>query len=374
MSEHSILPPSRAARRMACPGSRALEASHAREESESAKEGTRAHEIAAQHLILKYGVLGFHAASPSRLLTDTDEMFEGAKLLAESIERHIDNTLLNTISVENRVSIHSIHPECFGTPDVWALGQYDVLHIWDYKFGHSHVDAFENWQLIAYASGILDYLEIKNINPVEVVFHIVQPRCYTAGQFSMWTITPASLLPYFERLKFSESASMQLDAKCNPSPQCKHCDASHVCKALQHSALEATETATENNPRTLTPDALGSELRVLQHAEKLLKARINGLEQHATTLLKKGKHVAHFGLEPTNGRQVWNVPPEKIKALGKVYGVELTKQVDTITPLQAEKAGIPKSFIRKYSERTSGGMKLVPDDGSKARKVFGGNK
>lgn len=374
--EHSILPPSSAARRMACPGSRALEAAHPREESESAKEGTRAHEIAANYLIDKFQVLRAPVAALDFVPTDTDEMLEGAKQLAASIQFNIDPTLVPHIIIEKRIAIKSIHPECWGTPDVWVVGENNILHIWDYKFGHSYVDVFENWQLIAYASGILDLLATQNRLPpiTDVHFHIVQPRCYKTDNVEGWLISVDELWPYLKRLGISEHVSMRPDAKCQPSPQCKHCDASHVCQALQLAALEATETATENTPNDLTPDALGNELRVLQHSQALLDARINGLEQHATTLLKKGKPVPHFSLEQTNGRQVWNIPVGKIAALAEIYGAKLLKEVEAVTPLQAIKAGVPEKAIQKYSQRMVGGLKLVADDGKKARKTFGGTK
>lgn len=56
IKEHSRLPPSSAARRMACPGSRAMEEQYGRnEESDASREGDLAHELAAWYLTTEFG-------------------------------------------------------------------------------------------------------------------------------------------------------------------------------------------------------------------------------------------------------------------------------------------------------------------------------
>lgn len=72
------------------------------------------------------------------------------------------------------------------------------------------------------------------------------------------------------------------------------------------------------------------------------------------------------------GRERWIKPEPEVIAMGELMGVKLgvTKLV---TPKQAIKAGMPEAVIKSFTETPRGELKLVPDDGTKARKIFGNN-
>ena len=83
-----------------------------------------------------------------------------------------------------------------------GVGAY--LDLWDYKHGHRFVDAFENWQEIDYAFGIIGRPEFAGIPPanIEITFGIVQPRNYHAmGPVRTWKVRADQLAVYAERLK-----------------------------------------------------------------------------------------------------------------------------------------------------------------------------
>lgn len=82
MTAHARLAPSSAARIVACPGSRKLEAMFPQEETIESREGDAAHWAAAQMLAGVAVSIGM-AASNGVLLTD--EMIEGAEMYAEHI-------------------------------------------------------------------------------------------------------------------------------------------------------------------------------------------------------------------------------------------------------------------------------------------------
>jgi hypothetical protein len=69
------------------------------------------------------------------------------------------------------------------------------------------------------------------------------------------------------------------------------------------------------------------------------------------------------------GRQRWTRPDAEIIALGQMMGVELSKP-KLITPKQAEDKGLDSTLVKAYSEYPLGEVKLKPDDGTTARKVF----
>ena len=248
------------------------------------------------------------------------------------------------------------------------------LHIWDYKFGRRHVEAFENWQLIEYAAGILMALEINGHDDqyIRVNLHIVQPRSISKNSaIRSWNTFASELRAYFNILRDRELASMAESASCLPSPECSYCQGRHACQALQRSALSAVDLSLMNSPWELSSTEIGNELRYLKHAAELLDARITGLSEQATARLKNGQRIPFFSLEAGSGRERWKVPAEEIVPLGEIFGIDLVKSIDVITPRQAVKLGIPEEVVKSYTERPITGLKLIQNDGSQSRKIFG---
>lgn len=388
--KHSILPPSSAARRVACPGSRALEALYPQEKTEASMEGDAAHWLAAHYLknptLLK--ATNHSSVAPNGVLI-TEEMIEGAKLYANeicSIEPF--NELL---IIEKGINIFNIHEKCWGTPDCWYFNNYtNTLYIWDYKFGHRYVDVCENWQLIEYSAGILDFIKKRTeerenglkhaeafysykVNNIKVIFTIVQPRCYQAEPIRKWQTTSEELeRKYFSQLRKTEELAMQDHAPCNPSPECRDCKARFACPALQETALGIGESVTmTNTPFELNSQQLGTQLKYLKKCAELLDARITGLEQQAISRLNSGESIPNFYLERTKGRQVWKVSGLEAIVMGRLFGKDLSKAPEAITPKQAIKAGIPEHVINQYSETTKGSVKLALETFNQSQKIFG---
>lgn len=361
---HSTLPPSSAARRMACPGSRAMSDRYKTGEiSEAALEGEAAHWF-AHELISHYFVKGnttklvAGSISPKNIVID-DEMEESAKIYACSVFDILEKTQAPNIKlhIEKTLQIPNIHPLMFGTPDLWFVIDKEI-YLYDYKYGHGYVDEFENWQLIAYVAGIFNHL---NTTGSDYVVHmtIVQPRNYNAdGPIRTWTIRGNNLQPYFDRLKASSENSLNQNAPLIPSSHCTYCPARHACPALQDAALQIAESIQGPQHNELTPGELGNELRFLKHAQSLLEARVTALEEEAIGQIIKGESIPHFTIEQAMGREKWIKTIDEIAILGELYDCNLFKSQDVITPRQAEKLGIPKEVIAKYTERKPGNFKL----------------
>lgn len=389
LNQHSILPPSSAARRVACPGSRKLESLYPRNEnSESAKEGETAHWVASN--LLKKKINSLREPTPFINLSDraengeliTSEMIECAHVYLNAIAELI--TLRygmfeaipspNLFYIEEVLDISNIHPLSWGTPDCWFFLK-DEIFIWDYKYGHGFVEVFENWQLISYAAGIINTLNNRksklNILKIKTVHMcIVQPRSYhKEGPVRTWTISVDELQPYLEVLKRKEYEAMSDSAECNPSPQCTYCSARHACFTLQKSSLATVDLSEIAATNDLTSNQLGSELRYLKKAQTLLDARITGLEEQTISKIKAGENVPFFTLEESAGRDKWKLPSEKIITMGEIMGVDLSKPQETITPKQAIKKGLPEKIVKDLSESVKGAVKLVE---SNPRKIFKG--
>lgn len=365
MSNHSVLAPSSAARRLACPGSQALEAQYPQEESTYSKEGTAAHWVASEILHGRTVILGSTTENGEIV---SQEMLDGAELYTSHICSILPVEFHDNLVIEQPINISSIHPACWGTPDCWTLVN-DSIYIWDYKFGHGYVEVYENWQLIEYAAGILQYLTVGP--ETWITFFIVQPRNYNKkGPIREWKIEAAELNWHFEKLRNAEAAACLPKAKCFPSPECTYCKARAVCPTLQQTALTVADISQFNSPEKLENNTLGHELRYLQRAKQLLEARITGLEGEAISLLKNGKRIPFFTLEESNGREIWAKPVEEITALGEFYQKELAKPLSVVTPKQAIDAGIPAGIVRAYSEVQKGNLKLTPVNEASSKKIF----
>lgn len=380
MSAHAALMPSAAGRWVRCPGSVAMEQRYPDDvESVKAREGTAAHWACAE--LLAGQAIAVGQVAPNGVVLD-DEMIDGAQLYFDALMTargpNVDMLAVGvggTIHVEQRIDIPYVHAQNWGTPDAWFYDKAaGVLYVCDYKFGHGFVEVFENWQLIDYACGILDALGIDGAadQHIDVVMTIVQPRSYHKdGPVRTWRVKACDLRPYFNRLQVAAAAALEPGAPCRISAECKHCNARHACEALQRAALDAVDLSTTSSPVELPPDALGQELRTLQRAAALLAARISGMEEVALSTIRRGALVPGFKIEHGKGRKRWNKPVEQVVVMAKLMNVDVAKSLEAITPAQAIKAGLPADLVDMFSETPTGAAKIVADDGTLARRVFG---
>lgn len=353
--------PSNANRRVACPGSRALEELYpVTQESPAVKEGIAAHWVAVQYLKSNYN-LGLNAPNGEPI---TKEMLEGADLYWDAINKECD---FHELNIEQTIDISNIVPGMQGTPDAWCIKD-NRLYIWDYKFGHSYIDVFENWQLLEYISGVMHH-STGDINSITMT--IVQPRCYTPkGPVRSWTITAQQMREYEILLQEAEALAMSPFAFQRPNSNCSHCSGRHACQTLQMSALTAVDISMDNSPWELSPTSTGNELRYLKRALDLLESRIIGLSEQARAMIMRGEFVPGFKLEASSGREKWSKPVDEIITLGELFDLDLTKPPEPITPSQARKLGIDDKVLNEYTQRTPSALKLVESKDS--RKIFGG--
>lgn len=357
---HSKLAPSSAARRVACPGSRALEARFPEViESSASREGTAAHWVAQNYLA---GIYAMEAVAPNGEPI-TKEMMEGADLYEHEI-KWANKDGGGTLHIEERVDISNVHPDCWGTPDCWFIVD-STLHIFDYKYGHGFVEVFENWQLLEYAAGVA-----KTAGTVtKVTMTIIQPRCYTReGQTRSWTITAAELYRYIGILQQAEALASDDNAICIPNPECSNCLGRHACTALQYTAGRQMDVVKTHGYHELTPMQTGLELKHFRQVAQLLEARLTGLEEQAKSMIARGELVTGFKLEPGQGREHWSKSIPEVLIVGELMGIDLTKPAEAITPVQARKLGLDDSVLKEYSQRIAGKLKLIEDNS--ASKVF----
>jgi hypothetical protein len=313
----------------------------------------------------------------------TREMLDGAELVRDDIAATLGPDWAKYLVVEHRVQIPRVHPtHNWGTPDYRAWSRLNngrlCLHIWDYKFGHGIVEAFENWQMVDYASGLLDEAGIDGVQDQETVveFVVIQPRAFHRdGPVRRWRCVASDLRALINRLANAAREATGGNPSATPTPEgCRDCLGRHACEALQRAAYLAADAGGKYGSLDLPPNALGLELRTLKRAQDLLTARVSGIEAQVVASIKRGVGVPFWAMESVPGRLAWTKPTAEIFALGDMLGVDLRKEPDAITPTQAKAAakakGYPPETFDAFADRPTGAAKLVVDDGTRARLIF----
>lgn len=382
MGSHSIIPPSSAAiwgSPNGCTGWVLMSQLYPEtEETPEAADGTASHEIGASLIKASTVMSGFNdlpiGQKASNGIIITEEMFEAAEIYADDVATVIRKTGNFVPNIEQHIRALTIHPESHGTPDIWLYDKASgCLYIWDYKYGHGIVEVFENWQLINYIAGILTQLSINGIQDqyITVHFRVVQPRAYHRdGEVREWIINAFDLRGYFNILEANAHEALGPNSINRSGPHCRYCQARHVCDTANQAGLQLYELTGKPIPLELPPDALGLQLTIVKRAIKQLEYLESGLGEQVKGLIRNGKNVPGWMVEMGLGRETWSRPIPEIITLGNIMKVDLRKPDQAMTPKQARKAGIDDAVITAYSETPKTGLKLVPDNGSKAKRMF----
>lgn len=375
--QHARVQPSGLERTVQCPASLLMQEAHPGYGDDApAQEGEAAHYV-AQHAAT--GTWAAEGSTAPNGVVVTDEMIEGAQEVVDTITADLKpyGMTLADVAIEQPVSCPRIHPECWGTPDyrTWVPASRTPngrpkLFVWDYKFGHGVVEAQDNYQLAAYASGCISATRLQDTE-VDVVLGIIQPRSYHhSGASRWWATTGDGLRATVNIASNAAHEALGDNPRTRTGNECGNCSARHACTTLQRAGYSAADRAGQPQPMELPPDALGLELRTLMHAQKLLEARVSGLQEQAVAMERAGRRVSWFKIERSPGRMAWTRPVAEVIALGQAMGVNVAKPVEAITPTQAIKAGLPEALVTSFATRPMGAAKLVPDDGSAARRAF----
>lgn len=384
---HSIIPPSSAEIWGApggCTGWVLMSQTYPEiEGGEEALEGEASHEIGAA--LIDSATRGptlpgpetFVGKPASNGIIYTDEMYEGARLYANDVSKVMQDRRIYggaLIGTEHKVRAPQIHELNEGTLDNFIFDRpNNELFLWDYKFGYIIHEAFENWQGIDYLAGLINDLNITGIDDqnIKVHFRIVQPRAFHRdGAIREWSFMLSDIRAHINTLHVNANIALSNDAVIHTGSHCYYCSARHACPAAIKVGMSLYEIALKPLPINLPSHALGVQYLIVKTALKRLESLESGLGEQVKILIKRGEIIPNWLLEMGRGRKAWNKPVAEVIQLGKMLGVNLKKPDDVKTPTQAEKLGIDPDVIRAYSDKPRTGLKLVPDNGNKARQAF----
>lgn len=373
---HALLPPSGAPAWVHCGLWVLMNQAYPQPPDEKTMEGDAFHWLCAKTIENYPNV---HIASgvraPNAVVID-DEMQEGLEIVLASVEpeKRLVKGSGFELHIEHKMRGTWVHESLhWGTPDLVTF-KNGFLDIWDWKYGHLFVDEFEAWQLICYALFWLQHLvETLKLDDSQIVvrMHVVQPRAYhSRGPHRIWTVRGSDLRAYANILHSAAEQALSEKPIATTGSHCRDCPGRHACEAYQQAAQAAIEVSKAGMPHELPPEALGAELRMLWAAKERLDGRITGLAAEADKLMRMNIKVPHTKFESTSGREAWVKPIDEVIALGEVLGKKLAKP-SAVTPNQARSMGVPEEVIKEFASRPTGGLKLVLDDGTAARRAFG---
>ncbi|MEG1884853.1 MAG: DUF2800 domain-containing protein [Alistipes sp.] len=382
---HSILAPSSANMWSKCGGWVVMSQSFPEpsQTTDAARIGTAAHEVAARYIESHARAKTYSPVAGE--LTDNDvtiddEMLDACEMYADNVREVMIQTGVfggSFLGVEMPLKMPMINDHMFGTADCVLIDTANkTAYVWDYKHGFDPVDVYENYQLISYAAGVIDYLTThtpflgSQNQDFKFVFRIVQPRAmHRHGPIREWSVTLAELRPYLDQLSQAATLAMSGVGQTQSGPHCRYCPARHACESAISAGVGLYEVAAQALPLDMTPDAVAAQLAIVTRASRQLESIKDALEQQVEALIKKGTNVRGYIAEPRRGRETWK-DLDQVFALGDMLGVDLRK-VSAVTPKQAEKLGIDGSVIKEYIHSPVTGTQIVPDNGNKAKLIFG---
>lgn len=364
---HALLSPSGAHRWLVCTPSARLEATLPDTESDAAKKGTLAHEIAELKL-RKYAV---EPMGPRKFVAALKKKKEDP-LYEPEMDKHTDMYLeyiqsivhsFNSppyVAVEKKVDLAAYVPESSGTSDCIIIGG-NMMHVIDYKNGQGHpVEAENNPQMKLYALGALRAYSM--LFPIEEIrMAIIQPKVWERP--SEWSISAADLLAWGESIKPIAQAAFEGKGEYKPGDHCLFCRARTTCRARVERLLSAGEVA-PMKPPLITWDEAAEALR---RAEGIV-SWYNSLKELALAEVLKGGDVPGWkAVEGRGSRQYADMDAAFTHLQANGVDEALLYERKPLTPPALEKV-LGKPQYRELLEAPghviskSGAPTLVPAD------------
>lgn len=314
MTEHAKLSASGAHRWMSCPGSVKAEENIANQTNAYAEEGSLAHEIASATLNNRFfGKDNFKYCVSDEMKFAIDQYIGYVSNILESELLNYNESEMeefkDTLYVEHKVDFSHIVPDGFGTADCIIKTQNYIecgnsLHIIDFKYGVSPINAYNNMQLLLYALGALN---LSGNDPEVIYMHIVQPRI---NNYSVWKLSYFELVSWVKYINSKALDALKEDAPRIPSEEaCRWCKARFSCYALRNVTNDVINL---HNKKDLT----NSEIKYVLDNSNLVKSFISSLEKKVYELIESGNNFDGYKIiEGRTIRKLKDNIDEKLLAL-----------------------------------------------------------
>lgn len=368
---HAFLGPSGASRWMACPPSARLTENLPDTESDFAKEGSLAHEIAELKLkkkIVDPGMSTRKFNSDMKKLKENElydeEMQDYTDEYVEFIQEQMCSCEVTPfVVVEQKVDFSEYVPEGFGTSDCIILSG-NTLHVIDFKYGKGvPVYAEENKQMLLYALGAyLGYNFLYDIKQIKM--SIVQPRI---SNFSSWECDLDYLLSFAEEVRKNADMAYKGEGELNSGKHCQFCGLNATCRKRAEDNLDLEKYEFKESPE-LSNSEIGE---ILKRAENLAQW-VKKLKDYALAECLVGNEIKGWKAVNGRGTRSFTDTDEAIKVLTD-NGIEreLLKETVYKSLSQMEKVVGKKEFNNLVGHliETSVGAPTLVDESDKRKAI-----
>jgi len=388
---HAILGASSSHRWIECPGSIGLSEGVENEQTEFAREGSAAHEVAERCLVEGVDaetfegelVPGYDKTEEFDAIYVDDNMATAVQLYLDTVRKDFDEAQAACepgdydnypeMLVEERFDLSHVYDGMFGTNDsLIFIPERKHLIVYDYKHGQGiSVEVERNPQLMYYALGALTgKYHNRDIETVELV--IVQPRClHKNGPVRRWHTTPHDLHEFRGELIAAAKATEQDNADFKAGDWCKFCPAAAVgrCDYLTDFVMAMTLADFTAKGDVLMPafDKLSpkKKAQILTNA-RVIDTWLKGIKKAAVNEVKAGSPIPGFRLVQSRPRRYWKDEQRTVDELMDMgyTAKKVFKPREVKTPAQLEVyfKGKAKNKIKHLWENRSSGVSLVPAD------------
>lgn len=285
--------------------------------------------------------------------------------MASMVQGYVDNLRSHgdgPVVAEKHVKLNAMIQ---GTPDGFAVADGNTLFVDDLKYGYGVVEPYRNTQVGCYMGALLN----DHPHIARVVIGIYQPRAWhPLGHYRTWEISRAEAEAFVAEIEIAGAACQDTNAAAQAGAHCDYCPAAATCSALAGAVYQSHDLLAAQHQRHMTAEEARRELRFLDDAEAMLKARKNAVTAEVTARIGRGETFRGWHLQQAVGHRRWKdgITPEMIETM---TGVDVVKR-DTVTPAQAEALGIPHEVVEVMTEKPTLAPKLKPVPKNYYNKLF----
>lgn len=329
-----------------------------RTSSDAADEGKKAHALAGVMIppYVSTGVITAPDCNDAEMVTHVSSYVRAVLTDGQSSKPGVSKH-----GVETQLILRNIHERCKGYVDFFWWSETE-LSVWDFKYGFGPVEAFRNWQLVAYASTLL---RMKGFGPdnwpegFTVRLNIHQPRApHPDGAHRVWKTDPGVIFEMEAQLAEAARIASSGEPFTRSGHHCLNCPARLDCPAARKSELAALAYIERPTQEQYTPEQIGYELVLLERASEAIETRLSAARAEVTKLLEKGEQITTWRHADSESRMFWKDGDTSGKALAALGYQDVLNPAKPCTPKQAIDKGVPPDVVKVFAKRNKG-KKLV---------------
>jgi len=203
------------------------------------------------------------------------------------------------------------------------------------------------------------------------VLRIHQPRPHHEdGDTRQWVLSYGELLKYKEliELRMEEIAAGNNDLVS--SKNCKYCQAATKCPAFGKAYFRSVDEIHNFIQDNISDEELSFQLDLYDRMKEIFKVRKDSLEQLAIDRLNNGGIIPNYVTKQGMSNRAWS-PGTDADLIKMLTNIDISK-TGTLSPAQAEKAGVSKDLVKSLTSRYPKPPTLKRADTTKeANEIFG---